>query len=86
MTTSELENMIRDMTVLDETIFEAMKEVVADKFDGDKRYLPPTQAELDDIGKLYDLLTRVRPAVMDMHGVYIMNQLGDCHEVPSTLQ
>lgn len=86
MTTTLLENMISDMSVTDEAIFEAMKVVVADKVGEDNRYLPPTQVEMDDIGKLYDLLIRVRPAVMDMHGAYIVNQLGRSHDVPPTLQ
>lgn len=76
MKTSELESMINDLTVTDETIFEALKDVVADKFDADNKYLPPTQAEMDDIGKLYDLLTRVRPAVMDMHGSVHLESTG----------
>ena len=37
MEISELESMINDGAVTDETIFEALKVVVADKFDADKR-------------------------------------------------
>lgn len=86
MKTSELESMINDGAVTDETIFEALKVVVADKFDADNKYLPPTEAEMDDIGKLYDLLMQARPMVMDMHGAYIVNQLGSSHDVRPTLQ
>lgn len=86
MKTSELESMINDPTVTDETIFETMKDVVAEKFDADNKYIPPTNEEMDDIGKLYDLLIQVRPEVMDMHGAYIVNQLGVSRDVRPTLQ
>ena len=78
--------MINDPSVSDERVLEALKVVVADKFDADNKHLPPTEAEMDDIGKLYDLLVQIRPKVMDMHGAYIVNQLGSSHEVRPTLQ
>ena len=85
MTTAELVKMINDPSVSDDAIFEVMKHVVADKFDAGNKYLPPTQSEQDDIEKLYDLLTQFRATVMDMHGAYIVNQLGGLAHLPTTL-
>ena len=74
----ELINKINDPKIYDEVIFGILKEYCTDRYDASGNIIPLTDDEVNDFAEVSGLAYRVRPKVMEMLRLEVVEEHKDC--------
>lgn len=77
-TADEIEKLIKDSSVTDEDVLQALKIFTRDKIDEKGELIPPTQDELLETSRLGELTRKLRPRVIERLIQHFLEEHGSC--------
>ena len=65
MTFDELKKMLEDDAVSDDVVLAQVKLFTRDRYDDAGEFIPPTEAQMEEISQMGDLTAQIRPMVIE---------------------